>query len=629
MEFIGTTDGGCDYLFYQDCDPVTHSWILGNKARDSTLAIGGYAYYAIKNGTETSEVVLRTDDLPVRRGAESFAFNDKLWIIGGYESGARNDIWSSVDGANWKIELEQGAFSGREYHRVAHFNNQLWLIGGDSSKGPTNDVWSSSDGINWTLRNANSPFSPRYGHALVAFNGKLWLIGGEDDESWFGDIWSSSNGINWVQETDLAVFGARTSFEVIEFEGQLLLSGGYGESGRTNDIWTSLDGVNWSLAIEYANFSRRYGHAIHEVDGRLWLTGGSTDDLSVDEIWWSDDGVIWEQSMATLPDTYFEHRVLTLNDQLYMVGGFLRNTIWNSTDSLTWENLTSRTVVPDACRFYTFNDQLYAASRGLLWRANDIKDWELLPATTPLPAQGICSLVAHGEKLYVVGGFAGPGDFRRDVWSSTDGETWEQILSPAPFSSRANQTMVSFNGKIWMIGGNDLFTTFEEVWASTDGIEWEQVDLLGLPTSRIFHKQFFVFNDKLWFIGIYGTAEQELVAYSTADGVTWQPEVLNDLVITGNFAITFYNQKLWLFNRGTTHRAIYSSVDGSNWTAEYENVPFWLSHLFVWNDQLTVIGQTLQPGGSWLSGVNDLWMQDNDLEWRRASVGKFIFRVTD
>ena len=69
-------------------------------------------------------------------------------MIGGFDGGYKNDVWSSSDGVTWTQESASAAFPVRADHQVVAFNNKLWLIGGyDGSR--KNDVWSSSDGVNW------------------------------------------------------------------------------------------------------------------------------------------------------------------------------------------------------------------------------------------------------------------------------------------------------------------------------------------------------------------------------------------------------------------------------------------------------------------------------------------------
>ena len=76
-------------------------------------------------------------------------FQDKLWVIGGYHSGWKNDAWSSVDGSNWIQESSSGlAFRGRNQLQLP-FDGKLWVLGGWNGGGLINTIRNSSDGKTW------------------------------------------------------------------------------------------------------------------------------------------------------------------------------------------------------------------------------------------------------------------------------------------------------------------------------------------------------------------------------------------------------------------------------------------------------------------------------------------------
>ena len=55
-------------------------------------------------------------------------FQDKLWVIGGYHSGWKNDAWSSVDGSNWIQESSQVWPSGGAETAAIAFDGKLWVL---------------------------------------------------------------------------------------------------------------------------------------------------------------------------------------------------------------------------------------------------------------------------------------------------------------------------------------------------------------------------------------------------------------------------------------------------------------------------------------------------------------------
>lgn len=632
MEFVRTTDGQCDYLRYQDCAAVEVNVLDEKPVVDGKLALGGHAYYALKNGADVSALVMGTEKFLDRDGAEVFVFANKLWLIGGSQTGYKADIWSSTDGANWKKELAQAAFPARKYHRIAVFNHQLWLIGGLTDNGRANDIWSSVDGINWVLRSQSAAFSARYEHTIFSFKGKLWLVGGEANDT-LSDIWSSADGITWSKEVDSAPFGARSGMQITEHNNQLFLTGGFTSSAK-NDVWISTDGVNWSLVVEHAAFSSRDDHTIHQFGGKLWLTGGYASGVgALRDIWSSTDGLSWALASSVLPEAQVEHKVLSLNGELFMLGGFLRDNVWASSDSLDWLAKTTRAKTPDACRYFELAGQLFATNgTDALWQANGLLDWSRSSINSPVPAQSLCDLVVHNGKLYVVGGFAGAGQYRNDIWSSVDGKNWTKILSSAEFTPRTSQALVSFNGKLWAAGGNNFSQSFDDIWSSVDGTAWVKTGTFDLPTGGAIYKQFFIFKNRLWFIFNSGTiwdAKRTLKAYSTADGLVWQAEALNNLTIKNDFLVVVKDEAILLFSSDRNDRNQWSSNDGNTWLLEPSQAPFVMTDYFIWNNGVMAIGNPVSTNGAEIDYSSQLWASGAGFKWRRAYSGQFVFKPNE
>lgn len=629
MEFVRTKAAQCDISRYQECESAAVDVLAGDSVVDTTLTLGGHAYYGLKNGVDVAGLMVGTDKFLGRDGAEVFVFNNKLWLIGGSQLGYKADIWSSVDGVNWKRELEQAAFSPRKYHRIVSFNNQLWLIGGLTDNGRANDIWSSVDGINWVMRSEHAAFSARYGSIIFSFSGKLWLVGGEASDT-LNDIWSSSDGINWNKEVDAAPFGPRSDMQITPFNNQLILTGGYTTAAK-NDVWVSTDGINWSLAVEHAAFSERYAHTVHQANGKLWLTGGGF----LADIWFSTDGLSWELAPFVLPEGQMEHKVVALNNELFMLGGFLRENIWASPNSTDWIAKTSRANIPDACRYFEWAGQHYATNgTDTLWQANSLMDWSSEPIVTPIPVQSLCDLVVHNNKLYVVGGFAVVGQYRNDIWRSDDGKSWSQITPNAEFSPRTEQALVSFKGRLWAAGGYNANQSFDEVWSSVDGSEWVKATSLGFSTDGLIYSKLFVFQNRLWFIFNYltlGNVRQPLKAYSSVDGEVWQAEPLGDLVVKNDFVIAVKDEHLLLFSSNRDDRSQWTSNDGNNWSLEPGLVPFLMTDFFTLDGKSLAIGYPVSTDGATLhiDHSRQLWTPGNDFQWRRAYSGQFVFNLNE
>jgi hypothetical protein len=158
---------------------------------------GGDDVWFSSDGISWEEIAYNTK-FTSRSGHQAVFFKDKFWLIGG-NSGA--EIWSSESGADWTLENGNAAFGQRVDYQVTVFKEKLWLTGGTPNLGPDsvkNDVWSSIDGANWVLESENAAFSPRYAHQVEVFDEQLWLIGGKG--SAFGslnEVWVSGNGVDW------------------------------------------------------------------------------------------------------------------------------------------------------------------------------------------------------------------------------------------------------------------------------------------------------------------------------------------------------------------------------------------------------------------------------------------------
>lgn len=200
-----------------------------------------------------------------RTSYQAVAYKNKLWVIGGRVgeikfkdgqlTGLSNDVWSSLDGINWTQQTASANFSPRMGHQVAVFNNRLWLMGGFNLN-DYGDVWSSQDGSNWVQETAKAEFGFRNFSSLVAYNNQLWVIAGHTLDAtgshYTNDVWSSSDGITWAQKKQHAEFSERWGFEVVSFNKQLLIIGG--DKGikekekpyqLQNDIWSSRTGILW------------------------------------------------------------------------------------------------------------------------------------------------------------------------------------------------------------------------------------------------------------------------------------------------------------------------------------------------------------------------------------------------
>lgn len=131
----------------------------------------------------------------------SAAFDNKLWVMGGNDgsgdcngsgSSRCSDVWYSEDGTNWTEATNNADWPERNAHTTSVFNNKLWVMGGYDGNTGLNDIWYSDDGVNWAEATGSADWSARQGHATSVFSNKLWTLGGTDGAN-LNDIWSTPN----------------------------------------------------------------------------------------------------------------------------------------------------------------------------------------------------------------------------------------------------------------------------------------------------------------------------------------------------------------------------------------------------------------------------------------------------
>ena len=175
------------------------------------------------------------------------AFKGRIWLLGGVqalggisEERAFNDVYSSIDGATWMLETPQAPWRKRGLTLGGVvFRDCLWVIGGGQYTPRTyeNDVWSSADGVQWKLEVANAPWAPRQYQSATVFDGKMWVMAGSVESATSGtnDVWYSTDGIHWVQLTDTP-WPARHATSVVAQDTTLWLVAG-SSTKLYNDVW--------------------------------------------------------------------------------------------------------------------------------------------------------------------------------------------------------------------------------------------------------------------------------------------------------------------------------------------------------------------------------------------------------
>ncbi len=287
----------------------------------------------------------------VRDSHNLIVFKNKLWLIGGldatkvttnnnpaYESADYfNDIWSSEDGINWKLEKEHADFPPMRSVSIIEYKGALYMVGGwGSDVGYRNGIWKSEDGINWKQIKKNPNFPRREGQKLVLFNGKVWQFGGVNyaGRQTFNDVWYTEDFFNWELATSNAPWAQRWDHDVAELNGVLYLVGGMGfKNTGFDDVWKSEDGINWTLAKSKAPFGKKQGHNLIFYRNYLWLVGGMDAITGEDSgnTWFTKDGVDWQKIREEgLWSGREDHSVAVFKDKIITTGGMSADFKWHN-----------------------------------------------------------------------------------------------------------------------------------------------------------------------------------------------------------------------------------------------------------------------------------------------------------
>jgi hypothetical protein len=227
-------------------------------------------------------------------------FRGRMWHLGGWYNGrlpghsASNQVWSSADGKEWEQVTAAAPWSARLAGVALVFQDRLWVLGGTENyyfgddASLRNDVWSSADGKDWRLETESAPWSPRAYHQAVVLGGRIYLFGGGNyvpDYHAKNDVWSSADGKEWRLETESAPWAPRLWFAAEVYRGRIWVLGGWAkEPDNFGDVWHSADGKTWEKLETKTCWKARHEHSAFVIHDQLWVAGGHARPLS-SEVW--------------------------------------------------------------------------------------------------------------------------------------------------------------------------------------------------------------------------------------------------------------------------------------------------------------------------------------------------------
>ena len=246
-------------------EAVSHNGLLymmggssGGRKKDVWSSVDGKSW-TLRNGEPPWSA---------RERFKAVSHNGRLYVMGGYDGNYQDDVWSSVDGETWDMDPDSdNAWPQRMEHGVVSHNGRLYVMGGQSSSssGAKRDVWSSVDGKGKWSFEGNAEWPERSRFEVVSHNGRMYVIGGDSTggSTPIGDVWSSADGKNWVQEkedTD-TYWSKRFHHLAVSHNGLLYVVGGRDSGGNTRDVWSSGDGKSWTIVADNVQELGRSGFA--------------------------------------------------------------------------------------------------------------------------------------------------------------------------------------------------------------------------------------------------------------------------------------------------------------------------------------------------------------------------------
>lgn len=209
-----------------------------------------------------------------RDGAQLLSFQDKLWLLGGWNNYAEgqgspeqrgtgqgkfssetcSEVWASEDGGiEWQLVVD-APWEGRHCFGAVVHDGHMWIVGGDNARGPyQHDIWKSRDGKAWECVSELVPWPERALHLVCVFEGSIYVMGGQanspDQKNFIKEIQGETGCVDMTRRPALT------------------------------DIWRSDNGKDWTLVTDTAPWAPRGmitgangGVAVH--NGRMWILGG-------------------------------------------------------------------------------------------------------------------------------------------------------------------------------------------------------------------------------------------------------------------------------------------------------------------------------------------------------------------
>lgn len=292
-----------------------------------------------------------------------------------------SDVWSTMDGVNWKQEATNTAIGERWELMPVKVGSTVYEFGGKYK--PTggysdNAIYKSTDMVKWTYVGELPEMSHYYDRSVVYFKNKFWLLQSinsslstRTSSGTTTGVWSSSTGKTWTMEkTDVEWTG--NGSDRVENSKGYYDSNSLGAfvignkmfyliyNGSTNiTIYSTTNGNNW----------KNEGALVNSADNKAFNIATNTNPFPImhqNKVWIiskdknsnkpivinSSDGLKWD--LVSTKDTNFSvpryySSDVAFNGKLWTIGGFSDSSkndgnVWSSKDGVKWTQMDIKGV---------------------------------------------------------------------------------------------------------------------------------------------------------------------------------------------------------------------------------------------------------------------------------------------
>lgn len=348
---------------------------------DFITSLEDYTYSTYDGNLSTTKLISNAD-FSNREDFEALVFDNKIWVLGGYDCSARGDddsyiedVYSSEDGINWTLVTDDVPWKGRRGLAATVCGDYMYIsggfevdqAGGTDSRGYKNDLWRSTDGITWEEITSSAPWTARMNHGMLAdeTNDMIYIFGGfnADDITYFADMYQYNIETGeWSEVTDDMGLGARAGFAYCKVGNVFYLQGGsfknatQSSSGRADSTvtdWASLweynldnETAGWTNLPTPTSGSTRSEHSLISYDDKLWMFSGksnsslyfSKNSNTYATQYYDSNSLSWaKDSDGAIVEPRYSYECVLFNDKILLIGGYSNDGPQND----VWEIYTS------------------------------------------------------------------------------------------------------------------------------------------------------------------------------------------------------------------------------------------------------------------------------------------------